>query len=132
MFEKNRLKDLQQTMDQQDNKAILIALGNSRSSIETQEHLDELSFLAETVGIHTIEQFVQNLTHPDSRFFVGKGKLSEIRDFVIANNVTNVIFDDDLSPSQLRNLEREFNPKSDEGAKVRIYDRSLLILDIFL
>jgi GTP-binding protein HflX len=132
MFGKNRLKDPQQTMDQQNNKAILIALGNSRSSIETQEHLDELSFLAETVGIHTIEQFVQNLTHPDSRFFVGKGKLSEIRDFVIANNVTNVIFDDDLSPSQLRNLEREFNPKNDEGAKVRIYDRSLLILDIFL
>lgn len=117
---------------QQDNKAILIALGSPRTAVETQEHLDELSFLAETVGIHTTQQFVQNLTHPDSRFFVGKGKLSEIHDFVIANKVTNVIFDDDLTPSQLRNLEKEFNPKDSEGLKVRIYDRSLLILDIFL
>ncbi|HEX6227314.1 MAG TPA: GTPase HflX [Chryseolinea sp.] len=119
-------------MQYQDNKAILIALGTPRSSVETQEHLDELSFLAETVGIHTIQQFVQNLTHPDARFFVGKGKLSEIHDFVVANKVTNVIFDDDLSPSQLRNLEKEFNPKDSEAPKVRIYDRSLLILDIFL
>jgi GTP-binding protein HflX len=119
-------------MQHQDNKAILIALGSPREAVETQEHLDELSFLAETAGIHTIEQFVQNLTHPDSRFFVGKGKLAEIQDYVTANKVTNVIFDDDLSPSQLRNLEKEFNPKDSERPKVRIYDRSLLILDIFL
>ncbi len=119
-------------MQHQDNKAILIALGTPRNAVETQEHLDELSFLAETVGIHTIQQFVQNLTHPDTRFFVGKGKLAEVRDFVVANKVTNVIFDDDLSPSQLRNLEKEFNPKDSEAPKIRIYDRSLLILDIFL
>jgi GTPase len=119
-------------MQQQDNKAILIALGTPRNTIETQEHLDELSFLAETVGIHTIQQFVQNLTHPDNRFFIGKGKLSEVRDFAVTNKVTNVIFDDDLSPSQLRNLEKEFNPKDSEAPKIRIYDRSLLILDIFL
>jgi GTPase len=119
-------------MLKQDNKAILIALGNPRSESETQEHLDELSFLAETIGIRTINQFVQNLTQPDSRFFIGKGKLSEVRDFVVENKVTNVIFDDDLSPSQLRNLEREFNPKDSEAATVRIYDRSLLILDLFL
>jgi GTP-binding protein HflX len=116
----------------QDNKAILIALGHPRGEAETQEHLDELSFLAETIGIYTIKQFVQNLTQPDSRFFIGKGKLSEVRDFVVANKVTNVIFDDDLSPSQLRNLEKEFNPKDSEGPTVRIYDRSLLILDLFL
>ena len=119
-------------MQHQDNKAILIALGTPRNAVETQEHLDELSFLAETVGIHTIQQFVQNLTHPDTRFFIGKGKLAEIRDFVVANKVTNVIFDDDLSPSQLRNLEKEFNPTDSETPKIRIYDRSLLILDIFL
>ena len=119
-------------MQHQDNKAILIALGTPRNAVETQEHLDELSFLAETVDIHTIQQFVQNLTHPDNRFFVGKGKLAEVRDFVVANKVTNVIFDDDLSPSQLRNLEKEFNPKDSEAPKIRIYDRSLLILDIFL
>jgi GTP-binding protein HflX len=119
-------------MLKQDNKAILIALGTPRDEVVTQEHLDELSFLAETIGIHTVEQFVQNLTQPDSRFFIGKGKLSEVRDFVITNKVTNVIFDDDLSPSQLRNLEKEFNPKDAEGPTVRIYDRSLLILDLFL
>src|SRR5688572_13027245 len=119
-------------MMEQGNKAILIALGSAREALETQEHLDELSFLAETAGIHTIQQFVQNLTHPDSRFFVGKGKLTEIREFVVSNKVTNVIFDDDLTPSQLRNLEKEFNPKDSEDPKVRIYDRSLLILDIFL
>src|SRR5688572_5239734 len=119
-------------MQHQDNKAILIALGTPRNAVETQEHLDELSFLAETVGIHAIQQFIQNLTHPDSRFFVGKGKLTEIHDFVVSNKVTDVIFDDDLTPSQLRNLEKEFNPKDSEAPKVRIYDRSLLILDIFL
>jgi GTP-binding protein HflX len=119
-------------MLKQDNKAILIALGTPRDEVVTQEHLDELSFLAETIGVYTIKQFVQNLTQPDTRFFIGKGKLSEVRDFVTANKVTNVIFDDDLSPSQLRNLEREFNPKDAEGATVRIYDRSLLILDLFL
>ncbi len=119
-------------MQHQDNKAILIALGTPRNIVETQEHLDELSFLAETIGIQTIQQFVQNLTHPDNRFFVGKGKLAEVRDFVVANKVTNVIFDDDLSPSQLRNLEKEFNPTDSEAPKIRIYDRSLLILDIFL
>jgi GTP-binding protein HflX len=119
-------------MLKQDNKAILIALGSPRDEVVTQEHLDELSFLAETIGIHTIKQFVQNLTQPDTRFFIGKGKLSEVRDFVAANKVTNVIFDDDLSPSQLRNLEKEINPKDAEGATVRIYDRSLLILDLFL
>ena len=119
-------------MLKQDNKAILIALGTPRDEAVTEEHLDELSFLAETIGIHTIKQFIQNLTQPDSRFFIGKGKLSEVRDFVIANKVTNVIFDDDLSPSQLRNLEKEFNSKDADGPTVRIYDRSLLIFDLFL
>ncbi|MBA4056421.1 MAG: GTPase HflX, partial [Marivirga sp.] len=98
----------------------------------TQEHLDELAFLAETAGIKTIKQFVQNLPHPDSRTFVGKGKLMEIKTFVLAEKVMHVIFDDDLTPSQLRNLEKEFNPGDDGELKVRVYDRSLLILDIFL
>jgi len=114
------------------NTSVLVALGSSRDATETQEHLDELSFLAETAGIETIRQFVQNLPHPDARLFVGKGKLEEILNFFNSNNVTHVIFDEDLSPSQLRNLEREFNPKEREDFKVKIYDRSLLILDIFL
>jgi GTP-binding protein HflX len=114
------------------NTAVLVAIGNTKNHEETQEHVDELAFLAETAGIRTLERFIQNLAHPDNRTFVGKGKLEEIRQFVVANQVTNVIFDDDLSPSQLRNLENAFNPKESEQVKVKIYDRSLLILDIFL
>jgi GTPase len=119
-------------MQENSNTAILVALGNTKETIETQEHLDELEFLAETAGIKTLQQFVQNLAQPDSRTFIGKGKLEEIKAFVFANNVKHVIFDSDLSASQLRNLERELNPKDREDHKVRIYDRSLLILDIFL
>ena len=117
--------------DKQSDKAVLVALGNSSNADETKEHLQELAFLAETAGIKTIKQFVQNLTSPDSRTFVGKGKLEEIKAFVIAENVRHLIFDDDLTPSQLRNLEKEFNAAEQE-LPVRIYDRSLLILDIFL
>jgi GTP-binding protein HflX len=114
--------------------AILIALGSNRDSIETDEHLDELAFLAQTAGIETQKRFVQNLPNPDSRFFVGKGKIEEIKKFVFDQKVNNIIFDEDLTPSQLRNLEREFNPKErvEEDEAIKIYDRSLLILDIFL
>lgn len=98
---------------------------------ETDEHLDELEFLAETAGIMTVQRFIQRLPHPDVRSFVGKGKLEEIKNVVFSKNITALIFDDDLSPSQLRNLEKELNPAGRE-VKVRVYDRSLLILDIFL
>lgn len=116
----------------QKNTAALVALGKARAEDVTQEHLDELAFLAETAGIKTVKQFVQNLDHPDPRTFVGKGKLEELKSFVFNNEIKNVIFDEDLSPSQLRNLERELNPKDREEEQVKIYDRSLLILDIFL
>jgi len=112
--------------------AVLVALGGTRNQEETQEYLNELAFLAETSGMRTIFRFVQNLPHPDSRFFVGKGKIEEIAHYVSQNSVNNVIFDEDLSPSQLRNLEKALNSKdNDEKDKVRIYDRSLLILEIF-
>lgn len=115
------------------NTAVLVALGGARELELTREHLDELAFLAETAGIRTVKRFVQNLPQPDPRSFVGKGKLLEIKDYVQSHVVRNIIFDEDLSPSQLRNLEREFNPKdADEDRQVKIYDRSLLILDIFL
>ncbi len=117
-------------MTQQDT-AILVAIGTTRSSEETNEHLDELAFLAETAGIHTIKRLVQNLPTPDSRTFIGKGKLAELKEYVEARQIKRVIFDDDLTPSQLRNLERELNPKDKEPV-VKVYDRSLLILDIFL
>lgn len=113
-------------------KAILVAVGTPKThQEEIDEHLAELAFLAETAGITTVETFVQKLPHPDVRAYVGSGKLAEIKEFVSARKITNVIFDDDLSPSQLRNLEKEFNPDKLE-AKVRVYDRSLLILDIFV
>lgn len=119
-------------MTEEQNTAVLVALGNSRAQDETTEHLDELAFLAETSGIRTVHRIVQNLPHPDPRTFLGKGKLSELKEYVVSNKVNNVIFDEDLSPSQLRNLEKELNPKDQEDFKVRIYDRSLLILNIFL
>ncbi len=113
--------------------AVLVALSDARKQEETQEHLDELAFLAETAGIKTLRKFVQNLPHPDNRTYLGKGKLQELKEFVQANKVKHVIFDDDLSASQLRNLEKEINDnQEDDDLKVRIYDRSLLILDIFL
>ncbi len=119
-------------MEENKNTAVLVALGTTRAEEVTKEHLDELAFLAETGGITAVKQFVQHLEHPDPRTFVGKGKLDELKNFVFREGVRNVIFDDDLSPSQLRNLERELNPKEREESGVRIYDRSLLILDIFL
>jgi GTP-binding protein HflX len=105
--------------------AVLVSLIlNQQSEEKTREYLDELAFLAETSGVVAIKSFTQRLEKPDSRTFVGKGKLEEILAYVKFNEVDVVIFDDDLSPSQLRNLEREL--------QVKIYDRSLLILDIFL
>jgi GTPase len=110
-------------------KAVLVALADKDSEI-TREHLDELAFLAETAGIETLQRFIQKLPQPDVRTFVGKGKLTEIKEFVAANQVSSIIFDDDLSASQLRNIEKEVNTPERE-VKTRVYDRSLLILDIF-
>lgn len=113
--------------------AVLISVAPNRELPElVEEHLEELAFLAETAGISTVKRFVQHLPNPDNRTFVGKGKLDEIKDFVTSHDVGNVIFDDDLTPSQLRNLEKEFNTVEDQEARVRVYDRSLLILDIFV
>jgi GTP-binding protein HflX len=104
--------------------AVLVALASSKQSlIRTQEYLDELAFLAETSGVETLHTFIQKLEKPDSRTFIGKGKLEEITAYVKDNKVDMVIFDDDLSPSQVRNLETELQCK--------ILDRSLLILNIF-
>ena len=119
-------------MEMTTNKAILIALALGKEQPEEiREHLEELAFLAETAGIVADKQFVQRLPHPDTRTFLGKGKLEEVKTYVFSHDIGTMIFDDDLSPSQLRNLEKELNPESRE-TKIRIYDRSLLILDIFL
>ena len=113
--------------------AILIAVGDPRMpQEEIQEHLDELSFLGETAGLTTMGSFVQRLDHPDSRTYVGKGKLEEIQKYVFTHHISTLLFDDDLSASQLRNIEKYMNPPEREDHKVRVYDRSLLILDIFV
>ncbi|MBR2298192.1 MAG: GTPase HflX [Bacteroidales bacterium] len=89
-----------------------------------KEYLDELEFLALTAGIESVKRFTQRLSTPNSKSYVGSGKLEEIRTFLEENKINTVIFDDELSPSQLRNVEREF-------AGRKIYDRTSLILDIF-
>ena len=104
--------------------AILVGLKYSnQSEIQTQEYLSELAFLALTSGAKTIKRFSQSLPIANPKTFVGKGKLIEIKDFTKDNEIDLVIFDDDLSPSQLRNIER--------ALECKILDRSNLILDIF-
>lgn len=105
-------------------RAILIGLSHRLQPQEkTIEYLDELDFLARTAGLEVVHRFMQKLDRPDIRTYVGKGKLADIKAYLIEHAVPVIIFDDDLSPSQLRNLENELACK--------IYDRSLLILDIF-
>ena len=114
-----------ETRSTEQETAVMVALINREQPEEkVLEYLDELAFLAETMGLQVVKSFTQRLDKPEVRAFVGSGKLEEIQTYVKAEDVKVVIFDDDLSPSQLRNLERDL--------KVKIYDRSLLILDIFL
>lgn len=105
--------------------AVLVALITQKQTAEqTQEYLDELAFLAETSGIVTKKAFTQKLDRPDTRTFVGKGKLEEIQTYITDNPVDTIIFDDDLTPAQVRNLEGAFK-------EIKVLDRSLLILNIF-
>jgi GTP-binding protein HflX len=114
-----------ETTPKEDDRAVLVALVNrEQPEDKVVEYLDELAFLAETMGLNVVKSFTQKMDKPDVRSFVGKGKLEEIQTYIKAEEIEVIIFDDDLSPSQLRNLEKEL--------KVKIYDRSLLILDIFL
>ena len=105
-------------------KAVLVGLIQKEQTEEqVNEYLGELAFLAETAGAITIKMFKQRLQHPDSRTFVGKGKLEEIKQYVAAKDIDMVIFDDELTGSQISNIEKE--------VKCRVIDRSDLILDIF-
>jgi len=119
----SNMKKLHDTI-QKASTAILVAVSTPQQPIfQTREYLEELSELAATLGIGSQGTFVQSLQHPNTSTFVGSGKLEEISAFVTANNTDMVLFDDDLSPSQLRNLE--------EKLSCRVLDRSLLILEIF-
>jgi len=111
--------------EKREKKAVLVAIiTQNQNEQKVNEYLDELAFLTSTLGAKTIKRFTQKLEKPDVRSFIGKGKLEEISAYIKAEKVDWIVFDDDLTPSQLRNLEKEL--------KVKIYDRSLLILDIFL
>ena len=105
-------------------RTIFVSVITPDSSVEqVNEYLDELQFLAETAGAIGEKRFVQKVDKPNSKTYVGSGKLEEIKAYITENEISLIIFDDELSPSQLRNLEREF--------ECRILDRTNLILDIF-
>jgi len=105
-------------------KAVLVGVvTQNQDADKLQEYMDELEFLALTAGATIDRRFTQNLTQPDSKTFVGSGKAQEIKEYVKENEIGTIIFDDELSPSQLKNLEKEI--------EVKILDRTNLILDIF-
>ena len=113
-----------QSKIRKEEKAVLVGLIQKDVTPEqVTEYLDELAFLAETAGAIAVNRFTQRLPHPDSRTFVGKGKLEEIKQYVAARDINVVIFDDELTGSQISNIEKE--------VKCRVIDRSDLILDIF-
>jgi GTPase len=109
---------------QKEEKAVLVGLVHKdQTETQVQEYLDELAFLAETAGAIAIKRFTQKLQHPDSKTFIGKGKLQEIKRYMDGKNIRIVIFDDELSGAQINNIEKEI--------EVKTIDRSDLILDIF-
>lgn len=109
---------------QKEETAVLVGLVHKeQTEIQVKEYLEELAFLASTAGATAVKRFYQKLPHPDSRTFVGKGKLEEIGAYVKSRHVDLVIFDDELSGSQIQNIEKELG--------VKTIDRSDLILDIF-
>jgi GTP-binding protein HflX len=113
------------TVDAVEESCVLVGVITSEINEETaKEHLDELQFLAETAGAITVEVFTQKLPYPNPRTYVGTGKLEEIRQYIKAANVELVIFDDELSPSQLRKIERDLDCK--------VLDRTILILDMLV
>lgn len=108
----------------QQERAVLVGVITQHQTKEqAEEYLEELAFLAETAGAVTVERFFQKMEHPDPRTYLGTGKLNDIALYIVQNQIDLVIFDDELSPSQIRNIEQTISCK--------ILDRSNLILDIF-
>ena len=105
-------------------RVVLIGIINQeQDENKVEEYLDELAFLARTAGANPVKKFTQQLGKPDPKTFIGSGKLNEIKQFNKENNVDTVIFDEELTPSQLRNVEKLM--------KSKVMDRTNLILDIF-
>jgi GTPase len=109
---------------EQEERAVLVGVVHKdQTEREVQEYLDELAFLAETAGAVAVKKFYQKLAHPDSKTYVGKGKLEEIRKYTEGKDIRLLIFDDELSGSQITNIEK--------ATGIKTIDRSDLILDIF-
>jgi GTP-binding protein HflX len=117
------LIDKKQLLNQEENAVLVGVIGKDQTETQVKEYLDELAFLAETAGAITIRKFTQKLPHPDSRTYIGKGKLQEISNYLKGKDVKILIFDDELSGAQISNIEKETG--------VKTVDRSDLILDIF-
>jgi GTP-binding protein HflX len=112
------------TIDYHEERAVLVSVIHGGMTEEiSKEYLDELEFLALTAGAVTIKKFTQKIQIPNPKTYVGKGKVEEIKEFIDANDIELAIFDDELSPSQLRNIERVL--------EIKVLDRNNLILDIF-
>lgn len=112
------------TIEEIEERCVLVGVIHGDIDVRlAQEYLDELAFLAETAGAKAVHSFTQKLPYPNPRTYVGEGKLLEIKAYAALHEIDAIIFDDELSPSQLRNIERELN--------LKIIDRSILILDIF-
>jgi GTPase len=114
---------LHETAKPQQSAVLVGLISKLQDEDHSQEYLDELAFLTETYGAQTVKSFRQKLEKPDKSTFIGKGKVEEIKKFVKENNIDIIVFDDELSPSQQRNLEKELQKK--------ILDRTTLILEIF-
>jgi GTP-binding protein HflX len=109
---------------EKEEKAVLVGLvQKDQTEQQVTEYLDELAFLAETAGAVTVKRFTQKLQHPDSRTFIGKGKLEEIRQYILGKDIRIIIFDDELTGAQINNIEK--------ALEIKTIDRSDLILDIF-
>ncbi len=117
------MKDFIITKSETETAVLVGLITPQQNELKANEYLDELAFLAETAGAVPVKSFTQRLDYPNSTTFVGKGKLMEIKEYIEENEIGMVLFDDDLSPKQLKNIEREL--------QVKILDRTSLILDIF-
>ena len=118
------IKDEHQSVDIHEERAVLAAVATPSVGIErVNEYLDELAFLLETAGGVAVKKFVQNLQYRDPKTYLGSGKLEEVAAYIQEHDIELAVFDDELSPSQLRNIEAVLHCK--------ILDRTHLILDIF-
>jgi len=117
------MKDIFDQKRDAESTVLVGIISQNQTEEQTREYLDELAFLATTAGVEPMKQFTQKLDKPNPKTFIGTGKLMEIKEYMEENEIEMVIFDDELSPSQIKNIEKVING--------RAIDRTNLILDIF-